>query len=146
MSTPRGLKLVKPQPAPPERSGPQPPEVQRDVVTRWGGNPRLFTKGYVPVPVVFLERGASLKPFSLSPAEMLFVISLMAHKWDSRAPFPGYRRLATWMGVSESYVRKIARSLEGKRFLQRRRRVGTTNEFDLTPLFQAFAEATREEQ
>jgi len=95
----------------------------------------MLTRGFVGVPLLFLERMAALKPYSLNPAEALFVICLMAHKWDERAPYPSYRRLALWMGKTESYARKIARDLETKGFIRRRARIGDTNEFDLTPLF-----------
>lgn len=97
----------------------------------------MLAKGYVAVPVSFLELGAQLKPHGLTPAEMLFVVCLMAHKWDERSPFPGYKKVAAWMGVSESYVRKLARGLETKHLLKRRPRIGSTNEFDLAPLFEA---------
>jgi DNA-binding MarR family transcriptional regulator len=113
-----------------------PPKARRDIVARWGDKPELLVSGFVAIPVSFLAARAQLRPFSLTPAEALFVVDLMAHKWDERPPYPGYKRLAQWMGVSESYVRKLARSLERKRFLRRRPRIGDTNEFDLTPLFE----------
>ena len=109
----------------------------KDVQTRWGGDPIMMSRGFVGVPVLFLETFAALTPYRLNPAEAIFVISLMAHKWDERAPFPGYRRIAQWMGKSDSYARKLARDLEIKGLLKRRERIGYTNEFDLTPLFTA---------
>lgn len=114
----------------------EPKAVRRgNIATRWGGDPAILDRGYVGVPTLFLERHASLKPYALNPAEALFVICLMAHKWDERAPYPSYRRLAQWMGKTPSYMRKIARQLEIKGMLQRRARIGATNEFDLSPLF-----------
>jgi hypothetical protein len=107
----------------------------RDMISRWGGNKEVFAKGFVSVPTLFLEARASLKPHVLNPAETMFVIDLMSHKWDARSPFPGYKRLAKMMGCSEQYVRKIARTLENKQFIKRIARVGATNEFDLSPLF-----------
>lgn len=115
------------------------PDVQtakRDVATRWGGNDRITASGFVAVPQLFLERMATFKPFSLNPAEALFVICVMAHKWDERKPYPSYKRIAGWMGKSESYVRKLAQNLETKGFLKREKRVGTTNAFDFQPLFE----------
>lgn len=109
----------------------------KDVQTRWGGDPAMLSRGFVGVPILFLENHAALTPYRLNPAEAVFVISLMAHKWDDRAPFPGYKRIAQWMGKSESYARKLARDLEIKGLLKRRERIGYTNEFDLTPLFAA---------
>ena len=92
------------------------------------------------MPIAFLDGHAGLKPFSLTPTEALFIINLMAHKWDARAPFPGYKRIAKRMGITESYGRKLARTLEHKGFIQRLQRVGSTNEFDLTPLFAKLVE------
>jgi hypothetical protein len=109
----------------------------RDVQTRWGGEALMLSRGFVGVPVLFLETFAALTPYRLNPAEAVFVISLMAHKWDERAPFPGYKRIAKWMGKSESYARKLARDLETKGLLRRVERSGYTNEFDLSPLFAA---------
>ena len=91
----------------------------------------ILADGFVPVPLLFLRCAKNL----LTPAETLFVIHLMTWKWDSDAPFPGYRRIADRMGVSVPYVRKIARSLEDKELLKRQMRRGQTNLFDLTPLF-----------
>jgi hypothetical protein len=91
--------------------------------------------GFVAVPVQFMAHYAGLKPFCLSLAEAMLVVQLMVFKWSAQAPFPGYKKLALRMGVSPTYVRKLARSLEGKGFLQRIARVGSTNAFDLQPLF-----------
>jgi len=60
---------------------------------------------------------------------------VMVFKWDEKAPFPGYKKVAKRMGISEVYARKLARSLQGKGFLLRIPRVGQTNAFDFTPLF-----------
>jgi hypothetical protein len=109
----------------------------KDVQTRWGGEALMLSRGFVGVPILFLETFAALTPYRLNPAEAVFVISLMAHKWDERAPFPGYKRIAKWMGKSESYARKLARDLETKGLLRRVERSGYTNEFDLSPLFSA---------
>jgi hypothetical protein len=111
------------------------PVPSRDMVTRWGGRKPLFDNGFVAVPTRFLECRSAMKPLCLTPTEALFVIDLMAHKWSAAAPYPGFKRLAKWMGKSEGYVRRVARSLEIKGFLVRRHRRGYTNEFDLTPLF-----------
>ena len=114
----------------------------KDIQTRWGGRAEMLTHGFVGVPILFLERAASLSRFRLNPAETLFVIMLMAHKWDEQAPFPGYKRLAKWMGKTESYARKLARDLEAKGYLKRIERSGYTNKFDLAALFDAIVAET----
>jgi hypothetical protein len=111
----------------------------RTVLARWGGHDVLTSEGFVPVAVIFLKYAARLKPHGLTPAESLFVIQLLVHKWDSNAPFPGYKTLAERMGVSVVYARQLARRLQQKGLLRRTLRKGDTNKFDLEPLFAALA-------
>lgn len=108
---------------------------KRDVVSRWGGDSRILAEGFVAVPTLFLQRMSQFKPYSLTPAEAVFVICVMAHKWDDRDPYPSYKRIATWMGKSESYVRRLAKNLATKGLLKRQARVGQTNSFDFKALF-----------
>jgi hypothetical protein len=123
----KSAKAPKPQPA-------------RDVATRWGGDVRIRSEGFVTVPVRFLMYHAALKPYRLEAVEAFFVIHLMAYKWDDAAPFPSMNTIASRMGISVNYARTIARRLEGKGFLTRIKRVGTSNAFDLTPLFTKLAD------
>lgn len=109
------------------------------IISRWGGHDCLAEEGFVPVVFPFLKFGAHLKPYGLRPAEALFVLQLMLHKRDEKAPFPGYKTIARRMGISVKYARKIAADLEQKGLMHRVVRVGTTNRFDLTPLFDALA-------
>lgn len=109
-------------------------------VKRWR-HPELFSKGYVPLPALFLQHYASLKPFPLTSGEALFVLHLMEFKWDEENPFPGYKTLAKRMGVTPKMVRRHAQSLEQKHYLVREIRVAQTNRFDLTPLFDALLRA-----
>lgn len=111
--------------------------LNRKLVTRWGGFEDLFTKGWVGIPVQFLTSYANLKPYGLSSGEVLFVMHLMAFKWDHEAPFPSYRRLAQRMGISDKMVRRYAAQMESKGYLKRISRIGRSNTFDLTPLFEA---------
>lgn len=107
---------------------------------RWQ-HPELLRAGYVPVSVEFLRHYANLKPYPLTSGEALFVIHLMAFKWDSNSPFPSYKRLASRMGVSDKMARRHAQSLDQKGYLRRVVRVGQTNRFDLVPLFDALRSA-----
>ena len=111
---------------------------------RWQ-HEELFAKGYVAVPTLFLRHYANLKPYSLTSGEALFVLHLMEFKWDEKAPFPGYKTLAERMGVSDKMARRHAKSLEEKKYLKRKVRVGRTNRFDLTPLFDALKAAVAKE-
>jgi hypothetical protein len=121
-------------------------ELDRSVAIRWGGHDVLLDRGFVPVVRVFFEFAAQLPPKGLSPVEAMFILHLMSFKWDEGAPFPGYARLATRLGVSVPYVKKIAAALEERGFLAKSRRnmrndnVGfATNEYDLSPFFDRLA-------
>jgi hypothetical protein len=108
---------------------------------RWGGEElfrELFGKGYVPVPSLFLQHYARLIP-PLNSGEAMFVLQLMDFKWDAKHPFPGYKTIAKRMGVTDKMARTHAKNLETSKYLIRHMRVGRTNRFDLTPLFEALA-------
>jgi|GEM_PF-2176408 len=106
---------------------------QRIVATRW--TPALVAS-WTPVSDYFLDSYTRLTP-PLSNGEAMLVIHLMRHKWDEAPPFPGFKTLARRMGLTDTSVRNLARSLEKKGYLLRHKRVGTTNHFELNPLFQA---------
>lgn len=107
----------------------------KSVAARWG-HLELFDIGFVAVPIRFLETYSQLQPH-ITSGEALFIIQLMSFKWDESAPFPGYNLIAKRMGLSDKAVRRFAASLESKKYLKRFTRQGTTNIFDLSPLFDA---------
>jgi DNA-binding MarR family transcriptional regulator len=76
----------------------------------------------------------------ITPTETIFLLQVMTFKWDEEAPYPSYSRISDQMGISEPYARKIARGLEDKGLLSRMKREGTTNKFDLSPLFEELSE------
>jgi DNA-binding MarR family transcriptional regulator len=119
---------------------PEGSEPDRSVGSRWK-HPQLFAKGYLAIPVLFLNVYANLKPYPLTLGEAMFVLHLMEFKWDERSPYPSYKVLAKRMGVSDKMVRRHAQTLETKKYLRRVARIGATNEFDLTPLFDALLKA-----
>jgi hypothetical protein len=122
------------QPIPAE----SPPD--RSIIARWH-HEEFFDNGFVAVPVRFLELYAHLKPHPLSAGEALFALELMSFKWTSDAPFPSYERIAQRMCVSDKAVRRYAKSLQDKKYLRRETRIGKTNRFDLTGLFEALRKA-----
>lgn len=67
----------------------------------------------------------------------MFLVHLVRHKWSASMPYPGYKKIATRMGISPTAARGHARKLEKKGLLKRVERIGTTSRFDLTPLFNA---------
>ena len=106
-----GIQLVK--------KVPKKTVVAHDIVKRWGGDKAVMHEGFVAVPTAFLMYLPSLGEYGLTPAEALFIIEIMAFKWDARSPHPSYKTLAARMGVSLAYVRKLARSLEQKKLIIR---------------------------
>lgn len=111
----------------------------RSVADRW--TPAL-AKDWTPVSTYFLcnyhrlgERQAGAA--ALTHGEAMFVIHLIRFKWDKAMPYPGFKTLATEMGVSIPQARALARSVQRKGLLNRVMREATTNQFDLRPLFEA---------
>lgn len=118
---------------------PTKPLNERSVTSRWH-HAELFDEGFVGVPIHFLELYSQLNP-PLTSGEALFVIHLMSYKWDKSAPFPSYKVLAQRMGLSDKAVRRHAQALHHKKYLRRIERIGTSNKFDLSKLFDALLEA-----
>lgn len=96
----------------------------------------LLAQGFIPVSRVFLRNYSRLNP-PLTAGEAAFVVHLMDFKRDVEPPYPSYRRLAGYMGLSDKMVRVYAQRLERKGYLIRKEMLGKTNRFDLRPLFDA---------
>lgn len=120
-------------------------ESSRTFGKRWK-HKELFVKGFVAVPNLFLQHYSHLKPYPLTGGEALFCLHLMEFKWDANAPFPGYAVIADRMGVSDKMARRHARNLEAKKYMRREFRVGQTNRFDLTPLFDALLKIAKQQE
>jgi len=97
----------------------------------------LESNGHVQVSTFFLENYHRLKPYSLTHGEAMFIVHLMQHKWGEAAPYPGYKTIAKRMGVSDKTARRLAKSLEDKKYLVREVRQANTNRFHLTKLMTA---------
>jgi hypothetical protein len=111
--------------------------VNRSLITRWGGYEEMFAQKWVGVPVLFLMLYAHLQPYQLTVGEAMFAIQVMAFKWGDSAPWPSYKKLAERMGVSDKMVRRYAAQLEQKGYLKRQARIGSSNAFDFSGLFLA---------
>lgn len=99
--------------------------------------PELESAGHVQISTFFLENYHRLKPYSLTHGEAMFVVHLMQYKWGDEAPYPGYKTIAKRMGVSDKTARRLAKSLEDKKYLVREIRRANTNRFHLTKLMAA---------
>lgn len=123
---------------------PESATVNHKLVARWGGHDSLFIHGWLGLPVTFLEHYPELKPYGLTAGEAMFIIQLMAYKWTEAAPFPSYKTLAKRMGVTDKMVRRYAAAVEAKGYLVREGRIGRSNSFNLSPLFEALREAVEQ--
>jgi hypothetical protein len=102
---------------------------------RWAKE--LEEDGHVQISTFFLENCHRLKPYPLTHGEAMFVVHLMQHKWGTEAPYPGYKTLAKRMGASDKTARRLAKSLEDKKYLEREIREAQTNKFHLKKLIDA---------
>jgi hypothetical protein len=118
-------------------------KINHTLVARWGKHEALFSgrEGWLGVPDAFLRCYGKLEPYGLTTAEAMFVLQLMAYKWTEEAPFPSYSTLAKRMGVTTKMVRRYAKALEEKGYLTRTARIGSSNKFELQPLFDAVMQA-----
>jgi DNA replication protein len=101
-----------------------------EISKRW--TPDLVEDGYTGISGTFLEHYASL---GITSSEAMLIIHLISYKWDQKHPYPRFALIASRMGMTETAVRGHARRLEKKGLLHRIKRPGTSNEFDLSPLF-----------
>lgn len=109
---------------------------RRDPASRW--TPAL-AKSWTPIADEFLQSYAHLEP-PITSLEAMLIIQLIQHKWDAKAPFPGFKTLADRMGLTPTSVRNHARSLEKKGYLRREMRQAQTNRFHLDGLFKKLEE------
>ena len=107
---------------------------KRTVGDRWTSS--LTDRGFTAVSNVFLELYSSLNP-KITHGEAMFIIHLMQHKWDDKAPYPSIGRIAKRMGISPTATRALARSLEKKGYLHREGQPGRSNRYHFVKLFRA---------
>ncbi len=112
-----------------------------DMGKRW--TPNLMSDGFTPISNAFLEHYAQI---GITSPEAMLLIHLISYKWDEKHPYPKFSRLAAKMKISETAVRAHARHLEEKQLLRRVKRPGTTNQFDLAPLFRKLEEVHKKAQ
>lgn len=108
-----------------------PAKIETAFSKQWTGSLKKF--GFTQISNLFLEQYSTLDPI-ITHSEAMFIVHLMQFKWSAASPFPSYQRLAKRMGVTEVSVKRYARSLEKKGYIQRSKRTGNTNQFHLTGL------------
>ena len=107
------------------------------IENRW--TPKLAKK-WTPVSYAFLEHYSQLTP-SITSGEAMFIVHVIAHKWKKAAPYPSFKTIGNRMGVTHTQARNYARSLETKKYLRRKMRVGKTNRFYFEGLYEALERA-----
>ena len=116
-------------------------QAKRTAALRW--TEELVEGGFTPISNFFLEFGHELRPI-ITHGEAMFIVHLMFFKWDEKMPRPGFKTIATRMGISHGRVRELARQLERKKYLKRHMEKSKPNRFDLRPLFSALEKLRRE--
>lgn len=98
--------------------------------------------GYTMVPNLLLVSAAM---FEITPAELVILINIESHRWTAaRSPYPSIERLAERIGWSRRTVTRHITSLNKKGLVVRRRRgLGKTNEYDITPLIWKLDEVSK---
>lgn len=102
------------------------------IADRW--TPAIAARGYTPAANAFMENYAALE---ITNSEAMFLMQLMYHKRSKKMPYPKFAVIAKRMGITPTAARNHARSLQAKGFIKRVFRSGSTNQFDLKPLFDA---------
>lgn len=110
---------------------------RRSAADRW--TPEIAKAGHIQIARSFLRNYRNLDP-PLTLGEAMFVIHLMDFKWDNEAPWPRYKTLARYMGMTDKQVRRLAKSLEDKGYLRREVRTAEANRFHLESLFRRLEE------
>lgn len=110
-------------------------ETKYPFAKKWAAE--LESDGHVQISTFFLENYHRLKPYPLTHGEAMFIVHLMRYKWGEAAPYPGYKTIAKHMDVSDKTARRLAKSLEDKKYLVREVREANTNRFHLAKLMTA---------
>jgi Helix-turn-helix domain len=95
-------------------------------------SPKIAKFGHVEVPNLLITLR---KELGLKAPELLILIVICYWYWaEGEQPFPSQRTLAEFTGMSERIVNRYIGSLELKGLLKKKRRWGSSNSYDLSPL------------
>lgn len=122
---------------PPAMPDPKKGDQKFDHARRWSAYLLEGKPGYTPVPNYFLDHYHELEPYDLTHGEAMFIIHLMSFKWTEKSPYPAYKTIAKRMGISDKQTRRLAKSLEQKKLLEREVKQNKTNKFHLAKLITA---------
>lgn len=85
------------------------------------------------VPSAFFQCYSEL---GITPTQAILILHVMSRKWDSRYPFPSVTTLSKEMGIGTSQVRSHLARLEKNNLVKRRKRIGRSNEYDVSGLME----------
>lgn len=99
---------------------------------RWGDG--LLDRGTVWFPVLLFEVYHLL---GISEEELVFIQQAFCYKWDDRNPYPSFSTIAAKMGKAKRRIQQYAKSLEEKKLMERKPRLGSSSELNFSPLLAA---------
>src|SRR5258708_18158116 len=108
----------------------------------------VMKAGYVVIPALLLDRQRAL---GLGASELNILLHLIRHWWfPERLPYPGKKRIAECMEISESTLRRRIADMEKRGILERKKRISKdrgqeTNEYDLSGLVELLKPFAKEE-
>lgn len=104
---------------------------------KWPGD--AGDRGFTMVPTALLE---CYRELGLTPGEFLILVNIESYRWSAdKYPFPSITTLSGRTGMSERNVTRTISSLQNRRgVLERFKRRGTSNQYDLNPLVEKLNE------
>lgn len=99
---------------------------------RWGDD--LLDRGIACFPVLLFEVYHLL---GISEEELVFIQQAFCYKWDDRNPYPSFSTIAAKMGKTKRTIQHYAESLEKKKLMERKPRLGGSSELDFSLLLAA---------
>lgn len=118
-----------------------------DVVDKWGKS--VAERGFAQIPTYLLNINRFLDAeHRLSPVELLVLFQLVGNWWKKdEDPFPSMTTLSARCGVSTRQVQRAINNLDKleliKRVKRQKRRMITSNAYNLTPLVDFLAEIAK---
>lgn len=107
-------------------------EAKSDFTDKW--TPEIAAHNFTQVPNLLIQCHGHL---GLTDGELITLIQLLKFWYHKNGRiFPSIEKLASYSGNGYSTVQRRLKSLEGKGFLKRRHRYGTSNDYDLVYLRQ----------
>lgn len=106
---------------------------------RWGDD--LLDLGFLCAPVLLLRHYPRL---GLADEELIFVLEALCFRWSADNPFPSFATIAATMNKTRRRIQHYAESLEMKKLMARKPRLGGSSELDFSLLLAAMRNLLQE--